>query len=311
MRSITLGRSSLRCSVLSYGCMRIAGTWNPAEIDATRAAAAKRMLATAIDAGYTLFDHADIYCRGGCEDLFGQFFAENRALRDRLVIATKCAIRFGGDPQPASPHRYDFSADHIAWSVEQSLRRLRIETIDLYQLHRPDILMDPHEIAEAFERLRRAGKAREFGVSNFVPSTLAALQAHLPFPLIVNQVEIHPGRLDCFVDGTLDQCVERRITPLSWSPLGRGTFGDKPLPGDAAAPLRALIDALDQTARELGVSRQVATLAWLLKHPSGIVPIVGTCNLDRIRDAASAADVDLSREQWYRIYVAARGKALP
>ncbi len=123
-------------------------------------------------------------------------------MRERILIATKCGIRFGGDPTPESPHRYDFSAEHILWSADNSLKNLGVETIDLYQLHRPDLLMNPPEIAVAFEKLKKAGKVREFGVSNFMPSFVSALQAHLPatIPLLVNQVEIHLGRLDPFTD---------------------------------------------------------------------------------------------------------------
>src|SRR5262249_13209405 len=153
---------------------------------------------------------------------------EVREMRDRVVIATKCGIRKGGDPREDSPYRYDFSAEHIVVSCEQSLRRLGMSAIDLYHLHRPDYLMDPEEVARAFSDLKRGGKVREFGVSNFRPSQLVALQRACPMRLVVNQVEISLANLTCFEDGTLDQCLAEKITPLAWSPLAAGKLGVGP-----------------------------------------------------------------------------------
>jgi predicted oxidoreductase len=314
MRTQPLGTSDLTTSRLAYGNMRCVGTWKPAEATADRRAEGVRAHAAAFEAGYTLFDTADIYCLGVCEEVLGQALREVAGLRDGVLVATKCGIRFGGDPTPGAPHRYDFSAEHIIGSCEGSLRRLGVETIDLYQLHRPDLLMDPAEVAAAFDRLHRSGKVRTFGVSNFLPSTLAALQSACAVPLVVNQIEVHLGRLDPFHDGTLDQCLERRITPLSWSPLAGGWLGTgrELKPDDPHRELRQRVrDVLDATAGDHGVSRTVVALAWLLRHPSGIVPIVGSNNPAHLRDAAGADAVDLSREEWYRILLAARGKALP
>jgi predicted oxidoreductase len=294
--------------------MRIAGTWNPREIDEPRRQAAFAALDAALDAGYTLFDHADIYCAGGCESLFGEWLSTRPGVRERIVIATKCGIRFSGDPHPDSPHRYDFSAEHILRSCDASLSRLQVDSIDVYQLHRPDLLMNPSEIAGAFAELKAAGKVKWFGVSNFLPSFVSALQAFLPDPLIVNQVEIHLGRLDCLIDGTLDQCLQRRITPLAWSPLGGGWLGEGRTIGwgDHQAPhRRALLVELDRIAVRIGVSRTVIALSWLLKHPSGIVPIVGSVRPEAIRDAALADEVELDRDDWYHLLTAARGRALP
>ncbi|MFT3788774.1 MAG: aldo/keto reductase [Tepidisphaeraceae bacterium] len=314
MKTQRLGNSDLVVSRLSYGNMRCVGTWNPPEATAERRAAGVKSHLAAFDAGYTLFDTADIYCRGVCEEVLGQTLRESPSLRKQIVIATKCGIRFGGDPNPTSPHRFDFSKQHILWSCEQSLKKMGIETIDLYQLHRPDALMNPPEIAEAFDELHRAGKVRYFGVSNFLPSTVNALQKHLRQTLIVNQVEIHPGRIACFEDGTLDQCIEKNITPLSWSPLAGGWLGagrSLNLNDGQYAHRKNIQNILDEIANELGTSRTVVALAWLLKHPAGINPIVGSNNPANIAEAAKADALELSREQWYRLYVAARGKALP
>jgi len=214
MNTVRIGQTGLLTSRLAYGCMRISGAWNPKEIDQARREAAHRAVLAAYEAGYTLFDHADIYAQGASETLYGEVLEQVPAMRRDCVVATKCGIRWAGDPGPQAPHRYDLSAAHIVWSCEQSLMRLTLDTIDIFQLHRPDVLMDPDEVGEAFMTLHAAGKVRYFGVSNFLPSTVAALQSGLPFPLAVNQVEVQPGRLDCLEDGTLDQCLELGMKPL-------------------------------------------------------------------------------------------------
>ena len=313
MKTQLIGRTSLTSSRLAYGCWRLVGTWDPKEVTPDREATGRRAVIAAYEAGYTLFDNADIYCRGVCESVFGQAMRETRGMRERVIVATKCGIRFGGEPTPDAPGRYDFSPEHIVRSCEQSLKRMGVETIDLYQLHRPDLLMDPPAVAEAFDKLRAAGKVREFGVSNFSPSQLGALQSACPMPLAVNQVEIHLGRLDAFNDGTLDQCLAEKITPLAWSPLGGGTLFEHPH-GDPGTPKRrvpGLPRAIEQVAKEIGTSPAVAALAWLLKHPAKIQPIIGSTNPERIRESARAADLELSREEWYRLLIAARGEPLP
>lgn len=314
MKTQILGSSGLVSSRLSYGCMRISGTWDPADYTAKMESAGKKAVLAAVDAGYTLFDHADIYGMGLCESLFGKVLKENKGLRKRVFIATKCGIRWAGEPKADAPHRWDFSYKHILWSCEQSLKRLGIDCIDIYQLHRPDFLANPIEIARAFTKLKKDGKVREFGVSNFLPSLMSAVQKACPMPLIVNQVEIHLARLDCLNDGTLDQCLEKNVTPLSWSPLAGGLLGDGGKPGaddTRRDKLNALLALLDKLAKRHGVSRTVISLAWLLKHPAGIIPIVGTVKPERIRDAVKADKVDLTREEWYSLLIAARGEGLP
>jgi predicted oxidoreductase len=314
MKTITLGASPLQASRLAYGCWRIAGTWDAAKVTAKSEAAGRRAVLAAFEAGFTLFDHADIYCDGVAETIFGQALKEVPALRGRALIATKCGIRKPDDPAPGAPYRYDFSADHIVRSCDGSLRRLGVETIDIYQLHRPDYLMDPDEVAAAFSRLKQAGKVREFGVSNFKPSQLTALQRACPMRLIVNQVEISLANLAAFDDGTLDQCLAERITPMAWSPLAAGKLGDgatRLLPAQQGYRVAKVVKALDAVAKERGVSRTVVALAWLLRHPGGLVPIVGSADPANIRAAARAADVELTREEWYRLLTAARGARLP
>lgn len=294
--------------------MRVAGTWDPLNITAAMREKGRSAIIAAYEAGYTLFDHADIYCRGECERIHGEVLKSIPSMRDEILLATKCGIRFEGEPDRSSPHRYDFSSEHIVRSCEGSLQRLGVETIDIYQLHRPDLLMDPEEVSEAFEHLYEAGKVRFFGVSNFAPSFVSALQVHCRYPLVVNQVEIHLGRLDCFYDGTLDQCLELGVTPLSWSPLGGGAFGM----GSSLSPdhpryvdyNRVRVE-LDVTAEKYGAAREVVALAWLLKHPSKIVPIIGSVNPKHIQMMVASNDVQMDREDWYKLLVAARGEPLP
>jgi predicted oxidoreductase len=234
-------------------------------------------------------------------------------LREKIIIATKCGIRFPGEPNPISPQRSDFSASYIVRCCEESLKRMQIDTIDLYQLHRPDYLADPAEVASAFTKLKESGKVHYFGVSNFRPSLVSALQAACPMPLVVHQVEISLARLDCFTDGTLDQCLQEKMTPLAWSPLARGLLGDggKNMSPELAAAAERLLPVLDAIAAERSVGRTVVALAWLLKHPSGIVPIVGSTDPGHILEAAQATRLELTREEWYRLLLAARGAPLP
>ena len=211
---------------MAYGCWRVAGTWNPAEVTDASRAAGRRAIIAAYEAGYTLFDNADIYCHGESERILGEVLKQVSGMRDRVVVLTKGGIRPAGDPQPDSPGRYDFSASHLINACEQSLQRLGIETIDIYMLHRPDLLAEPEEVAQAFTQLKAAGKVRCFGVSNFRPTLVTALQAACPMPLVAHQVEISLAKLDAFTDGTLDQCLIERITPMAWSPLAGGLIGD-------------------------------------------------------------------------------------
>lgn len=314
MRSQALGSSPLVSSRLAYGCMRIAGTMDRSQLTAEREAAGRSAILAAYEAGYTHFDHADIYGNGLCEEVFGRVLEEVPGMRDRILLATKCGIRWRGDPDASAPQRWDFSREHIVRSCEGSLKRLGTDRIDLFMLHRPDYLADPQEIAAAFSDLKTQGKVREFGVSNFRPSQLSMVRSACPMPLVVNQVEIHLARLDCLEDGTLDQCLEHGVTPVSWSPVAGGLLGDggQADPGDPRAPgLRALLDLLDAKSRQHGVSRAVLALAWLLRHPARIIPIVGSVDALRIQDATKADGLELSREDWYTILVAARMRPLP
>ncbi len=294
-------------SRLAYGCWRLASRQDDP-------GAGRRAVAAAYDAGYTLFDNADIYGGGEAEKMLGAALKEIPGMREKVLILTKCGVRHGGHPNPDSPNRWDFSAEHIVRSCEDSLKRMGIETVDIYMLHRPDFLADPAEIAKAFEQLRLAGKVRFFAVSNFRPSLVSALQAACPMRFISHQVEISLAKLDAFTDGTLDQCLQERMTPMAWSPLAAGLIGDGPKRllkwQESYKPDKFLSD-LEAVAHAHGVNRTIIALSWLMRHPSKIIPIVGSINPDRIREATKAAEIELSREEWYRLLNAARGEPLP
>ncbi len=288
-----LGQSALEVFPIAYGCWRFAGT---------DVATARAKVDAAMELGIDLFDHADIYGDGQAEALFGRMLAEAPHLRDRMTIATKGGI------VPGVP--YDSSPEHLRTTCEASLRRLQIDTIDLYQIHRPDFLGHPERIAETLGKLREAGKIREVGVSNHTPSQVRALQAWLPFPLATQQPELSCWRHEPLRDGTLDQCLELRITPLAWSPMAGGRLGLAP---DAAEDprLRELLGLLDRIASEQGATRGSVAIAWTMLHPSGVIPILGTQRIERIREGVAALDVRLSRTQWNAILIAAQGEPLP
>ncbi len=313
MQKTSLGESKLSSSRLAYGCWRLA----PASDVQTNLETARAAILAAVDAGFTLFDHADIYCHTRAESAFGEVLRENRGLRKKLLVATKCGIRLADEP-PGTPGRYDFSAEHIIRSCEQSMKRLHVDEIDLFQLHRPDWLMNAEEVAIAFTSLHKSGKVREFGVSNFAPSQVAmlqrALQQKLEQPLVANQVEISLANLTAFTDGTLDQCQALNLTPLAWSPLAGGLLGDGAtglLPSQQGYQVEGIVAALDALAALKGVTRTALALAWLMRHPTKIIPIVGSVNPERIRAAAAADEIELSREEWYYLLIAARGEPLP
>jgi len=311
MKTLRLGRSSLTASRLAYGCWRLAGSEGGPAV--TSSEPGRRAVFAAMEAGYTLFDLADIYGGGRCEEIFGEALRELGGLRERILIATKCGIRKPG-PATGAPYRYDFSGSYIVSSVEGSLRRMGIETIDLLMLHRPDYLMDPHEVAGAFLQLKDAGKVREFGVSNFRPSQVAALQKAVPLPLVANQVELSLHQLAAFDDGVLDQCLTEKLTPMAWSPLDKGVLVGGRLDHEDSTRYHRQMQLraeLDNLASSYQVTPGAIALAWLLRHPAGIQPVIGSTNPGNIAAATKADGITLTREEWYRLLEAARGSRLP
>jgi predicted oxidoreductase len=313
MQQVQIGQSDLRASRLAYGCWRIIAGGKAVEVTPDREGAARKAILAAVDSGYTLFDHADIYSDGLGEWVFGRLLRDNKSLRNQILIASKCGIRKADDPS-GTPYRYDFSADHIIHSCEASLKRLQTDHIDLYQLHRPDFLAEPEEVARAFTKLKEQGKVREFGLSNAAPSFFSLIQKACSFKLQVNQVEISLCKLDYFRNGTMEQCMMEKITPLAWSPLAAGRLcfpGQIDLNEPGHAKRIQLRDAIDAVAREHNASRGAVGIAWLLRHPSGIIPIIGSSDPANIKDIAKAEKLKISREEWYSLLEGAIGERLP
>lgn len=313
MEKTNLGSSPMEASRLAYGCWRIATSGDIK----TDLQTARNAVVAALEAGINFFDLADIYCNGRSESAFGHLLHEHPELRKKVIIGTKCGIRLAGEPAGA-PYRYDSTAEHIMRSCEGSLRRLGVDRIDVFQIHRPDWLMEVDEIGKAFEKLEKQGKVRDFGVSNFTPTQVEylgkVLHKESELPLIVHQMEISLLNLTAFENGSIDQCLMQNLTPLAWSPLGGGFLADGPvdvLPSQAGYDARAVITVLDEIAAARESTRSLIALAWLLKHPAKIIPIIGSTNPERIKAAAAATKIDLTREEWYRLLAAAKGGALP
>lgn len=274
-------------SPLVFGCMGLGGDWNASHTTAEQQQQGFAAIEAALELGFNCFDHADIYTRGKAEAVFGQFLAAQPQLRECLVLQSKCAIRFADEHHVG---RYDFSAGYISDSVDQSLRRLQTDYLDILLLHRPDPLMQIDEVAEVLQRLQQSGKVRQFGVSNFGAPQQQLLQSALQQPLVVNQLQMSLANLD-------------------WGSLAQGRFSGAGQ--DLSANDQRTADLVAKLAAEYQVSAEAIVLGWLMRHPAGIQPVIGTVNPERIRACSQAVDVQLSREHWYALYVASRGQPLP
>ena len=295
-RTRQLGTSGITVSSIAWGMGRLAGQ--------SEAGAAKLVHAV-LDPGIPLFDTADIYGFDGAggfgdaEALFGKVMAADHSIRDRIVLATKGGI------MPPLP--YDQSAAYLSGAIDASLSRLGVERVDLYQIHRPDILTHPQEVARTLADAVTAGKIAAGGGSDKTMVQIAALQKFLgDIPIVATQPEMSPVRIDCFENGEMDQAMMQGLTPLAWSPLGGGRIA-----APETAREQAVAAALDRVAEAQGYSRTAAAYSWLMAHPAGIIPIVGTQNAARVAEAADAYAVSWTRTDWYAVLVAARGVPLP
>lgn len=282
----------------------IAGAWRLAEWDWTP----QQRLAWIegnLDLGVTSFDHADVYGGYSVEALFGEALALRPALRQRMQLVSKCGIQLVTPARPVHHVKhYDTSAAHVRASVDRSLQALRTDHLDLLLIHRPDALADYDELADTFEALRLEGKVRCFGVSNFAPHQLAPL--HRRIALATHQVELSPLHLDALHDGVLDQCQDLGLRPMIWSPLAGGRLFTA---SDAhALRLRATLEPM---AAELGVSVTTLVIAWVLRHPSQPLPILGSRRIEVARDAMAARALRLDAQQWWRVWTAATGREVP
>ncbi len=305
MNKIKLGNSELEVGEISLGCMRMSGL---SKQDAAN------VIETAREEGIDLFDHADIYGGGKSEEIFADSVEMKPSVRDKMIIQTKCGIRNG---------YFDFSKEHILSSVEGSLKRLQTEYIDIFLLHRPDALMEPEEVAEAFTRLKESGKVRYFGVSNQNPMQIELLKKYLKEDLIVNQLQLsimHTPMIDAGLNvnmqhdpavvrdsGVLEYSRLNDITIQAWSPFQYGMIKGTFMGNDAFPEVNA---KLQELAERKGVTDSAIAIAWILRHPAKIQPVVGSMNPDRLRDIAKASEIKLTREEWYELYRAA-GNILP
>jgi predicted oxidoreductase len=305
MRKIDVGKTGLLASAIGVGCMRIAGL-SPAEADA--------LLDAALDVGIDFFDHADIYGGGKSEEVFAGALSRSSWSRDKIILQSKCGIRQGS---------FDFSREHILSAVEGSLSRLKTDYLDLLLLHRPDTLMEPEEVADAFSQLSKSGKVRSFGVSNMNPGQIELLRKFVSQPLVANQLQLsltNTGMIDSGINvnmqidrsldrdgGILEYCRLHDMTIQPWSPLQYGFFDGVFLENEKFPELNEAIDVL---AEEKGVTNSAIAIAWLLRHPATMQPILGTTNPQRVRDIARAATVEMTRKEWYGLYLAA-GNVLP
>jgi predicted oxidoreductase len=259
----------------------------------------ERLIHSSLACGITSFDHADIYGDHGNEEIFGRVLKGNSALRENMELISKCGIKFPSTKRPATwVKHYDTSKEHIFWSVENSLKMLNTDRLDLLLIHRPDPLTDPAEVAETFTKLKKDGKVLHFGVSNFTPSQFRMLQKYVPLPLVTNQIEISLSRIDPLFNGDLDVLMEHEASPMAWSPLGGGKLmmDDRNLFAKAA---------------KYNVSYNQLSLAWLLRHPSKIFPVIGTTQPDRITECSKAIDVKLDRQDWFEMLRWVMGNEVP
>lgn len=303
MYNIELGKSGLQVPTVAVGCMRISN------MDEKEASA---FVNTAVENGAIFFDHADIYGGGKSETVFGKAIAS--IPRENLIIQTKCGIR---------PGRFDFSYEHIMQSVDGSLKRLGTDYIDVLLLHRPDALMEPEEVAKAFDELKASGKVRHFGVSNQNPYQMQLLQSCLDMPLCVNQLQfsvMHAPMIQSGINvnmyndsavnrdgGVLDYCRLNKITIQPWSPMQFGFFEGCFVDNEKFPELNR---KLEEIGKKYGVSKTAVAFAWILRHPARMQPVTGTTNLTRLVDCIRASEITLTREEWYEIYRAA-GNVLP
>ena len=326
MKKFKLPGTDLEATRIALGCMTMGRTWNNEPLDEGTKKNAIVTIRAALEEGINFFDHADIYARGKSEEAFSYIWQEEPGLRDRIILQSKCGIRFLNDPAEGYPQRYDFSSDHILNSVENSLRRLKTDYLDILLLHRPDPLMEPEEVARAFDRLHGDGKVRYFGISNHTGMQIDLLKKNVRQPLVVNQMELsilHPDLLESGIitnqrkpvqqvrgEGTIEYCRLHEITLQAWSPLAKGLLTGKPAAEDNEI-VESAYRLVKQMAEEKNVSPEAIVIAWILRHPAPIQPVVGTTNPERIRACAEADGIELSREEWYKLFTAGRGAMVP
>jgi predicted oxidoreductase len=267
-----------------------------------------RLTQKAIELGITTFDHADIYGDYSCEKLFGNALTLNKGIRKNIKIVTKCGIKLLSDKYPKRKIKhYDYRYDHIVSSVENSLKNFQTDYIDLLLLHRPAPFFNPEDVAKAFRILKHSGKVLHFGVSNFNIQQFELLNKYADEKLLTNQIEISPLCLEHFRNGNIEFLQKDKIKPMAWSPMAAGRILHP-----ANEREQNTLKALKEVGEELSIMQiDKIVYTWLLKHPSEIIPVLGTRKIDRIKNAVDALQIEMSLEQWYKIYIASEGKELP
>ncbi|MEC7784524.1 MAG: aldo/keto reductase [Bacteroidota bacterium] len=266
-----------------------------------------KLIEQVLELGITSFDHADIYGNHTCEAYFGRALAMKPELREKMELISKCGIKMATDYNPELDIKiYDYSTEYIIKQAETSLKNLGTDRLDLLLLHRPAPFFNPEEVAKAFDQLKSSGKVLNFGVSNFSPAQFDTLQSYLDMPLATNQVEISVSCLEHFENENTEYFLKHKIKPMAWSPLAGGAIFNPKTEKD-----QRLTAVLKSIAAELNTDIDQVMYAWLLKHPTGIMPIVGSQHINRIKSAVDALEIELSLEQWYKIYIASKGEDLP
>ncbi|WP_193166424.1 aldo/keto reductase [Microbulbifer hainanensis] len=261
------------------------------------------LLEQLLERGVTTFDLADIYGDYRCEQLFGDVLKLSPSLREKMEIVSKCGIKLMGSGNDYGLNHYDSGAVHVMAAAESSLRKMGVDQLDLLLIHRPDPLMDADELAGALDRLVDEGKVRAVGVSNFLPHQVELLRSRLQAPLVVNQIEVSLLHSVPMFDGQLDHCQKDHIIPMAWSPFAGGELFNGS--DEAALRVQACMEGL---SKELDMSPQQLALAWLLKHPSSMVPVLGSGKIERLSSGIAALEKELPREAWFRLLRAARGR---
>lgn len=325
VKEMPLKKREISSSRLILGCMGLGGSWDQNPLTKEDRITAEKAVEAALSSGITMFDHADIYKMGKAEAVFGEILREKPELRENIILQSKCGIRF---KENNLPQRYDFSKEHILQSVDGILKRLNTEYLDILLLHRPDPLMEPEEVAEAFDKLKTTGKVRNFGVSNMSSSQIKLLQTYCSDPIIVNQLELSLKRIDWleqgvlvnqksgnevnFADGIIEHCRLNDIQIQAWAPLSYGMYSGREIENSTDSDLKT-IELVQNMAREKDTSTEAIVLGWLMRHPSYIQPVIGTSNPQRIKncqDAIYQAE-NMTREEWYTLYTASRGAKMP
>ncbi len=298
--TIDVSKSGLKFSRIVQGMMRL-NQWNFTKKEL------EEFVKKCVDLGVTTFDHADIYGNHTCESIFGTVLKDNLFLRNKIQIITKCGIMLKNEKFPRRVQHYNTRKEHILEAVDQSLKNLNTNYIDLLLIHRPDPYMNPEEIAEAFYQLNKAGKVLYFGVSNFTIQQFKTLQSKMNLNLITNQIEISPYNLEHFQNDNIYFLMEKNINPMAWSPLAGGKlFNINDEKG------KRITNALKEISKDFNTeSLDTIVYAWLLNHPVGIIPISGSGKIQRLKNAVDALEIKMDPEQWYIIYEAALGQRVP